>query len=161
MKYPRKRRPQRAWHWHGYVEDVDATTLWIVLARANRPAGDPGIEVQAEFPRRLLPDAEPGIYVTLYVHRRGRKHRTILRPVEMPPLTQEQRDDIRRYAHERLAWINAVLGDDQRGNEQPQDVVGLVEGVGAGAGAGVVVRAGPGSAEGVEHAAASPGGQTL
>ncbi len=109
MKYPRARRPRRAHHWRGYVIDVDPdrSTMWLHL----EPVGHHGIDVEAEFDRALLPDAERGTYITLYVHRRGRKSRTVLRKMNLPPWTQAEIDEVRRRARERYAEFRAMFDE--------------------------------------------------
>jgi len=94
MRRPRRRRPRRIWRWEGVVDEMDARSLWTFLV----PVDHEGPEVVAEFERAHLPDAQPGTLFNLYIHRRGRKTRTVLRERRLPPWTAEELAEVRERA---------------------------------------------------------------
>jgi hypothetical protein len=108
MKHPRKRRPSRVNRWQGFVLDADET-VWVRLARI----GGKRIEVDAEFSAADLPNAVKGQLLNLYVHRRGRKARSVLRLRPLTPRTPEELERIRaaadEYARSHAAWRNRLV----------------------------------------------------
>lgn len=75
MKHPRQHRPRRVYRWEGYVVEVDGDSFWAQLV----PVDHEGPGLQAQFDLARLPQAVPGLLFNLYVHRRGRRMRSVLR----------------------------------------------------------------------------------
>lgn len=97
---------RRTSRWEGFVEDLDETTIWARLV----PVDHEGAEIVAEFDRAMCPGLREREYLTLYVHRRSKKTRAVLRPKAFQPLTAEQLAQIEveaaRQATE-LCWLAA------------------------------------------------------
>lgn len=87
--------------WEGVVDALTHGEFW---ARVRRLGGD-SLELEASFERSLLPHARVGMLFTLYVHRRGRRVRTVLRPKAVPPVTAEQIEQARRWVQETMAAL--------------------------------------------------------
>lgn len=101
-----RRKAARIRRWEGVVTDLDLddNTLWTRLI----PVDHKGPEVLAEFDRRLLPDARPGSLFWVYVWRRGRKRREVVRLRRLPPLTAEERAEVEATARELAAQLQAI-----------------------------------------------------
>jgi hypothetical protein len=72
-------------------------TVWVRLARV----GGDRIEVDAEFVAADLPGAITGQWVNLYVHRRGRKVRSVLGLRPLKSWTPEELERIKATAAAR------------------------------------------------------------
>jgi hypothetical protein len=87
---------------HGLIE-IAADSFWCRLI----PADHKGPELVAEMTLARLPAAEPGMLFNVYIHRKGRKQRTVVRERALGVWTREDVDRARASA-ERLA---ALFGD--------------------------------------------------
>lgn len=101
MKYPRKRRPSHTYRWEGFVVDIDDGMFTARMIRV----GTDWPEYLAEFDLARLPEAVPGLLITLYVHRRGHKVRSVLRAKRIRPLTAQEIAEIGARAE---AWAAKV-----------------------------------------------------
>lgn len=106
MKHPRQRRPRRVYRWEGYVIEVDGTSFWAQLV----PADHDSPHLQAQFDLSRLPQAVPGLLFNLYIHRRGRKVRAVLRPRPLDSWTFEELDAARTKARRRSAMFAVATG---------------------------------------------------
>jgi hypothetical protein len=85
------------------VQEVTADRFGARLIKLDRHTPDRyAPELWAEFDLVHLPDAEPGVLFNLYVHRRGKKVRTVLRRRDLGIWAQEEIEAIRTEAR-RLA----------------------------------------------------------
>lgn len=76
MRRPTNRPKRlRVHRWEGVVDEVVGDRFSACLLAVDHK----GPEVWAEFEMEHLPDAAPGVVFNLYVYRRGRKSRTVLR----------------------------------------------------------------------------------
>lgn len=89
----RRRHPRRVHCWKGVVDDICGGLLWCYLT----PADHEGPELFVTFDHEHLPDARLGELFNLYVWRRGKKVRTVLR-----------RRDLGVWTEEALAKIEAL-----------------------------------------------------
>lgn len=101
---PIRKRPSRVMRWEGLVEDVDGDQFCARLLPVHRE----GVELWADFPLDRLPSAKPGVLFNLYVHRRGRKFRTVLRQRDLGAWTAEELEAIRAEAQRLCAKIRQV-----------------------------------------------------
>jgi len=107
MRYPRKRPPRRVWRWEGVADEVDGSTIWATLI----PIDHDGPELQAEFPRSACPALAERQYLTLYVHRRGHKVHSALRPKQLPPFTEEQVARFLADGATHAVWMQQFVHD--------------------------------------------------
>jgi hypothetical protein len=99
------RRPRRTWRWEGHVEELSETSIWAHIL----PVDHEGPEVGAEFDRAMCRSLDAvGQYLTLYVHRRGKRVRAVLRPKVIAPLTAEQLEQIRANAARMAAELDRL-----------------------------------------------------
>ena len=91
-----RRRKQRTFRWEGHVDSIDGDGFTAMLA----PVDHGGPDVIAEFGNERLPGAYPGRLLSLYIHRRGRRCRHVLRWRVLRPWTEEELACIRARAHE-------------------------------------------------------------
>lgn len=109
MRHPRKRRPVRSHRWEGYVSDLGPDAFTAIL----RADGHDFPDIAADFPRQVLPDAAEGLRITWYLHRRGRKVRSVLRAKRFRPLTGQEVAEIEELAKQRAGWLTAATGGGQ------------------------------------------------
>lgn len=86
--------------------EVDGDSLWAQLV----PVDHDGPHLQAQFDLPRLPQAVPGLLFNLYVHRRGRKVRVVLRPRPLGSWTVEELDAARTKARRRSAMFAVATG---------------------------------------------------
>lgn len=96
---------RRIWRWEGWVEVVEDDYLGLRLT----PVDHRGSEIYAEFDRSWLPNAIEGRYITLYLHRKGKKRRLVLREKRLPPWTQDQLDAIQAAATIKAALLAELI----------------------------------------------------
>lgn len=92
----RRRHPRRVHRWEGLVDNIGSGMLWCRLI----PVDHDGPEVWAAFEVKRLPDAQAGDVFNLYVWRRGRKVRTVLR-----------RRDLGVWTEAELVELGAWIGE--------------------------------------------------
>lgn len=104
MAFPRKRRPRRAYTWHGHVTEVYPDIVGTIIVAVGHEMHD----LYAEFDRAQFDDdVQAGTIFRLYVHRRGKKTRTVLRTVRRT-WTAEEIAAIEARAAKRfddLSWL--------------------------------------------------------
>jgi hypothetical protein len=106
MSHRMHARPRRVRRWQGRVEEVfppPFKSFWCSLV----PVDHSGPELVAEMALSSLPAAEPGMVFTVYVHRRGRKVRTVVRERDLGVWTQEEIDGARARAKELVSLFGA------------------------------------------------------
>lgn len=110
MRFPRKRRKPRVLRWEGYVQDLDKESVWIMFV----PVHCEGLELMAEFPLWRLPQARAGMYITMYLHRKGNKRRFLLREKVFRERTPEELAEIKArsalWMDETKYWLDNDLG---------------------------------------------------
>mgnify|MGYP003422731325 FL=1 len=99
----RREHPRRTFRWEGLVEEVDEDSFWARLI----PTDHKGPEIGAEFNLSRLPEAEPGVLFNLYMHRRGKKRRYVLRKRDLGVWTAEELASIKAKAHELAEKLRA------------------------------------------------------
>lgn len=95
---------RRIWRWEGFVEEVCEDSIWVRLT----PIDHKGHEISGEFDRSYLSNAIEGRYITLYLYKKGKKARLVMREKKLPPLTQEQLDQIKTQAKRQFMLIKGL-----------------------------------------------------
>ncbi len=92
----RRRHPRRVHRWEGLVDNIAEGQLWCRLI----PVDHDGPELWAAFEVERLSDVQAGDLFNLYVWRRGRKVRTVLRRRDLGAWTAEELADLGNWMGE-------------------------------------------------------------
>lgn len=93
------------WLWEGWVHEIGDKVYYTSLVCLNDKLPD----LEAEFWKHVCPGLEVGDIFTVYIHKRGKKVRTVVRRRDLGVWTQEEIDDIMAKAREeaRRLWLFA------------------------------------------------------